>query len=66
VTVRAYDDEGRGTVLGGATVTLGSATATTGADGRATLAAPGTAGLHRVTATAPGTTPGFPAEVRVG
>jgi hypothetical protein len=65
ITVRAYDDEGRGAVHDGATVTLGGATATTGADGRATLAAPGTAGRHRVTATAPGTTPGFPAELRV-
>jgi hypothetical protein len=66
VTVRAYDDEGRGTLLGGATVTLGDATATSGADGRVTIVAPSTAGRYRITATAPGLTPGFPAEVRVG
>ena len=37
VTVRAYDDNGRGTPAVGATVRLGGATATTGADGTATL-----------------------------
>jgi hypothetical protein len=66
ITVRSYDDEGRGTTLAGAAVTLGGVTATSGADGRATLAAPGAAGRHRVTATKAGMTPGFPAEVRVG
>ncbi len=37
VTVRGYDDQGRGVAVAGATVTLGSATAVSGADGVALL-----------------------------
>jgi hypothetical protein len=66
ITVRAYDDEGHGTPLAGATVRLGGATGTSGADGRVTLPAPAASGRHRVSASKAGTTPGFPAEVRVG
>jgi hypothetical protein len=40
VTVRGYDDEGRGVPVEGATVSAGSVTAVSGADGRATLALP--------------------------
>jgi hypothetical protein len=46
VSVRAYNDQGRGVPAAGATVRVGSATAITGADGRATVTA--TAGAHRI------------------
>jgi hypothetical protein len=43
VTVRAYDDTGKGRAAGGATVHVGSAAATTDSHGAATLtASPGT------------------------
>lgn len=42
VTVRGYDDEGRGVLVAGATVRLGSSVATSGADGTALVAASGT------------------------
>ena len=48
VTVRGYDDEGRGVAVEGATVSAGSLTAVSGADGRARLALP--AGRHRLVA----------------
>jgi hypothetical protein len=48
VTVRGYDDEGRGVPVEGATVSAGTVTAMSGADGRATLALP--AGRHRLVA----------------
>jgi hypothetical protein len=48
VTVRGYDDEGRGVPVEGATVSAGSATAVSGADGGARLALP--AGPHRLVA----------------
>jgi hypothetical protein len=48
VTVRGYDDEGRGAPVEGATVSAGSVTAVSGADGRATLALP--PGRHRLVA----------------
>jgi hypothetical protein len=48
VTVRGYDDEGRGVPVEGATVSAGSVTAVSGADGRATLALP--PGRHRLVA----------------
>ena len=65
VTVTGYDDAGRGRPAAGATVVLAGATATTGADGRATLAAPATAGRHALTATAPGLVPAFGEQVTV-
>jgi hypothetical protein len=48
VTVRGYDDEGRGVPVEGATVSAGSLTAVSGADGSARLALP--AGRHRLVA----------------
>lgn len=65
VTVRAYDDLGRGRAVRGATVTFGAARAITGAGGRAVLAGAGMAGTpaapgrYRVGATAPGAVPAF-------
>jgi hypothetical protein len=61
VTVRGYDDNGRGKPVAGATVTLGDATAETGADGVATLTAP--AGPAKLGAAAPGMVPAFPRTV---
>jgi hypothetical protein len=46
VTVRAYDDQGRGAPAPGATVHVDSATAVTGADGSATVSA--VAGTHQL------------------
>jgi hypothetical protein len=46
VSVRAYDDEGRGTRVPGATVSAGAAGATTGPDGRARLTL--AAGRYRI------------------
>jgi hypothetical protein len=66
VTVRGYDDAGHGVPVGGATVRLGSATATTAANGRATLTAPAAAGRARLTATRAGLVRSFPEEVVVG
>ena len=64
VVVRGYDEQGRGKAIAGATVRLGGATATTGADGAATLRAP--AGRHRLSASKPGLVPAFPQTVTVG
>jgi hypothetical protein len=64
--VRGYDDEGRGTPVAGATVTLAAVTGVTGPDGTATLIAPAAAGRYRAMAERPGLVPAFPAEVRVG
>jgi hypothetical protein len=66
VTVRGYDDFGRGVAVAGATVALGTATALTGAGGRATLVVPSTPGRRRLTAQRRGLVPAFPAEVTVG
>ena len=65
-TVRAYDDDGHGAPVAGATATLGDATATSGADGAATLVAPTAPGAYDVTGTAPGDVSGFPARLEVG
>ena len=65
VTVRGYDEAGRGVVVAGATVRLGPAAAVTGADGVATLAAPA-AGRYRLQAEKPGTVVSFPVRVAVG
>jgi hypothetical protein len=64
VTVRGYDDNGRGVAVSRATVTLGSATATTGAGGRATIV-PATAGRARLRATKQGLVESFPRTVTV-
>jgi hypothetical protein len=65
VTVRGYDDNGSGVLVEGATVRLGGATAITGADGSATLAAPAAAGRYRVRAEKPGTVLAFPVRLAV-
>jgi hypothetical protein len=65
VTVRGYDDNGRGVNVAGATVTLGSASATTGADGSATLTVPAASGRVRLSATRAGMVDAFPREVAV-
>jgi len=64
--VRGHDDEGDAVDVEGATVRLGDATATTAADGTATLAAPPAAGTTvEASATASGLVPAFPERVRV-
>ena len=65
VTVRGYDEAGKGVVVEGATVKLGGAIALTGADGVATLTAPA-AGTYRVRATKPGMVVSFGERVVVG
>jgi len=65
VTVRGYDDQGRGIAVPGATVTLGSASATTDAAGVAQLVVP-VSGRLPLTATRAGMVPAFPSEVRAG
>ena len=66
VTVRGYDDFGRGVPVEGATVRLGSATAVTGAAGTATLTVPAQPGDLALEAERDGMVPAFPAEVAVG
>lgn len=66
VTVRGYDDEGRGQLVGGATVTLGSASAVTDAAGRATLTAPAAGGRLALGAQRTGLVRSFPVEIVVG
>jgi len=65
-TVYAYDNEGRGAPVRGATVSLGGRRAVTGAGGRATLTAPAAPGRYRATAARSGTVPAFPVTVTVG
>jgi hypothetical protein len=65
VTVRGFDDQGRGVLVEGATVRLGGASAVTGSDGVAVLA-PTEPGRHALTASRPGMVRAFPREVRVG
>ena len=48
VTVSGYDNEGRAAPVAGAIVTLGSSSASTGANGRATIAAPSTPGSYQL------------------
>jgi hypothetical protein len=66
VTVRGYDDFGRGVAVEGATVRLGAATAVTGADGTVALTVPAGTGRLDLRATRDGMVPAFPAEVAVG
>jgi hypothetical protein len=61
--VKAYDDEGRGTLLEGATVRAGSRTDETDADGLATLTLP--PGVHRLRAEKSGHVRSFAERVRV-
>jgi hypothetical protein len=65
VTVRGYDDQGRGVPVAGATVRLGRARAVTGADGAAVLTAPAHRGAVRVSATRAGMVRAFEREVAV-
>jgi hypothetical protein len=66
VTVRGYDDSGRGINVLGATVTLGAVKALTGTDGTATLTVPATPGKRlRLGAAAAGMVDAFPREVTV-
>lgn len=65
VTVRGYENEGRGAPVAGAVVSLGSDFATTGSSGRATLIAPSSAGRYRLTASRRGMVPSFPQAVQV-
>ncbi|HWM07816.1 MAG TPA: hypothetical protein VNO82_00675 [Solirubrobacteraceae bacterium] len=62
VTVRGYDDNGRGVLVEGATVRLGAATAVSGADGVAVLTVAGGGALQ---ATKDGMVRAFPREVAV-
>ena len=66
VTVRGYDDNGRGVPVAGALVRLGDAQALTGADGVATVPAPTAAGRVRAIAEHAGMVRSFPEEVVVG
>ena len=66
VTVRGYDDYGRGIAIAGATVRLGSATAVSDAAGAAVLTVPAEPGERRLEATSDGLVPAFPVEVTVG
>jgi hypothetical protein len=63
VTVRGYDDRGKGVAVDGATVRLGSATAVSGPDGVAVLAV---VDGGRLEATKDGMVRAFPREVTVG
>jgi hypothetical protein len=65
VTVRGYDEAGKGVAIAGATVRLGDATAVTGADGVATVTAPA-AGRHELEAAKAGLVQSFPRSVTVG
>jgi hypothetical protein len=65
VTVRGYDDQGRGVPVPGATVTLGTAAATTDAAGAAQVTVP-SAGRLALGATRTGMVAAFPREVRAG
>jgi hypothetical protein len=65
-TVYAYDNEGRGAPVAGASVTLGGARAITGAHGHATLIAPARPGRYRLSATRAGMVPSFPVTIAVG
>jgi hypothetical protein len=66
VTVRGYDDYGRGIAVEGATVTLGSATAVSDAAGVALLTVSAETGAHALKATRDGMVRAFPVEVTVG
>jgi hypothetical protein len=66
VSVRGYDDQGRGIPAVGATVTLGTATAVADATGAAVLTVPAEPGEARLEATAAGLVPAFPVVVTIG
>jgi hypothetical protein len=66
VTVRGYDDQGKGVAVQGATVRLGSATALSGAGGVAVLTVPAHSGTLRLQAERSGMVRSFPRGVAVG
>ena len=66
VTVRGYDDFGKGMDVEGATVTLGSASAVSGPGGVAVLTVPAATGALRLEAVKDGLVRSFPREVAVG
>jgi hypothetical protein len=66
VSVRGYDDQGRGIAVEGATVTLGSATAVSDATGTAVLTVPAEPGEQRLEASRDGLVRAFPVEVTIG
>jgi hypothetical protein len=66
VTVRGYDEAGRGVAVAGAAVTLGDATAVSGPDGVATITAPAAPGRLALEATKAGLVRSFPRTVEVG
>ena len=66
VTVRGYDDFGKGVPVAGATVRLGSASAVTGADGSAILTVPAETGDLPLEAERDGMVRAFPQAVTVG
>ena len=66
VSVRGYDDNGKGVAVEGATVELGSATAVSGPDGVAVLTVPAEPGKHPLAATRDGLVRAFPVEVTIG
>jgi hypothetical protein len=66
VTVRGYNDQGKGALVSGATVRLGSATATTGVGGIAVLQVPDTPGTLKLQAKRAGMVQAFPREVKIG
>ena len=63
VTVTGYDNEGRGSPVAGAIVTLGSDFASTGTHGRTTLIAPAAGGRYQLTASRSGLVPSFPGTI---
>jgi len=65
VSVRGYDNEGRGVPVAGAIVRLGSDFASTNGSGRATLIAPGGRGSYALTASRRGLVPAFPETISV-
>jgi hypothetical protein len=66
VTVRGYNDQGKGVLVSGAAVRLGSATATTGVGGIATLQVPDAPGSLKLQAKRAGMVRAFPREVKIG
>jgi hypothetical protein len=66
VTVRGYDDQGKGVAVPGATVRLGSARAVSGAGGVALLTVPAAHGGLRLRAERSGMVRAFPRRITVG
>jgi hypothetical protein len=64
-TVTGWDNEGRDRPVAGATVRLGSASASTSSAGTATLRAPSSPGTYALTAVRSGLAPAFPVTVVV-